>query len=90
MYLKFVCISWINNNSRHVYIIVGLDLYIANVGFRGQVIQVVPNLAKYLHILLNVMEYNDFIIRYIVSFLRNGHNLTPEAKNNIFILVTIN
>lgn len=26
---------WINNNLRHAYVIVGLDLYIANIGLRG-------------------------------------------------------
>ena len=83
-------LSWINTNSRYAYVIVGLDLQIANVGSRGQMIHVIPNLAKYLCILLNVMEYNDFIVRHIVLFSRNGHDLAPGAKNNILILVITN
>ena len=38
-------------------------------------IQVVSNLVKYFCILFYVIKYNDFIIRHIISLLRNGHKI---------------
>lgn len=69
---------------------VSLDLYTANVSLGDQVIYEILNLIKYLCILLNIIEYNNFIMRHIVTFSRNGHNLALRAKNNTFILVNTN